>query len=68
MHSSLMQSNSNPVEGVIAFVFGGIVLILIGQAMTESSAVNLEAFGFLSVLAGVTIGVASLVALLNSFI
>lgn len=52
------------VEGAIAFVVGGFMLLLIGSAVESSSILyNLSTFGLLMILLGIVLAVGVVIAL-----
>ncbi|QIO25551.1 hypothetical protein [Haloarcula sp. JP-L23] len=63
-----MTDAAEAVEGVIAFIVGGFMLLLIGSAVDSSSLLyNLSTFGLLMILLGIVLAVGLVAALIGGF-
>jgi len=61
-----MSDAAEAVEGVIAFVVGGFMLLLIGSAVESSSVLyNLSTYGLLMILLGVVLAVGLVATLIG---
>jgi hypothetical protein len=61
-----MSDAGEAVEGAIAFIVGGFMLLLIGSAVGSSSVLyNLSTFGVLMILLGVVLAVALVASLIG---